>query len=420
MVSSPTTDNQSDSSSSLNILLIDGDSTDLLAISQVLNDAKLNNNCVWAGDIESALEFTRSIPLDLIFLGYFSLKKNTFSLLKTLLQHGVMVPIIVFTDQNNGEAAVDLMRAGAADYLHQAEVTPESLRRRVSSAVRLYRAEQLARQTSRALVETSELLQRRNQELECQRQQIEVQNLQLIKAARLKSEFIATISHELRTPMNSIVGFSQVLMRQFHGPLNRYQSKMMRRLSANAEHLMLLIDDLLDFSKADSGQLILELQSFDLSELAKTIVREIRPQAAAKCLELHWHSQMKNPQVLGDRDRIGQIITNLLSNGIKFTSQGSVQLRLSEQPGETDPGQIVIQVSDSGIGIDPKAQTVIFDAFRQLNQSDRRQQAGTGLGLAITRNLVVLMGGSIHLNSIPGKGSCFTILLPRKTQRSPA
>jgi signal transduction histidine kinase/DNA-binding NarL/FixJ family response regulator len=254
------------------------------------------------------------------------------------------------------------------------------------------------------------ILAQQNRELEKQRQQIQVQNLRLLEAAQLKSQFLATMSHELRTPMNAIIGFSQLLLRQ--NQLSAQQVDMVQRILNNGKHLMALINDILDLSKIEAGRLELKPERFCIADLLTATTDELRSLADQKQLQLALNSRLQDPYVVNDSHRLRQVIVNLLSNAIKFTEQGKVEVEVRE----VSRDQIVILVSDTGIGIAQEAIARIFDEFRQVDQSMTRRHAGTGLGLAITRWLVQMMGGQIRVNSQLGQGSTFRVDLPRAIQ----
>lgn len=255
----------------------------------------------------------------------------------------------------------------------------------------------------------NEVLAQQNQELEHQRQQLQLNNLQLLEAARLKSQFLATMSHELRTPMNAVIGFSQLLLRQRQHPLMPQQVDMIGRILNNAKHLLALINEILDLSKIESGRLELKLEAFNLVAFVQSICEEIRPLADEKNLGLHLCANLQNTNAINDSTRLRQILVNLLSNGIKFTQSGSVQVDIKE----ISPDRLAIAVKDTGIGIAKDELDHIFEEFRQIDQTTTRKYAGTGLGLAITKSLVDLMRGTITVESQPGQGSTFRIELPR-------
>lgn len=242
---------------------------------------------------------------------------------------------------------------------------------------------------------------------EAQLRQVQLQNLQLLEADRAKTQFMATISHELRTPMNAILGFSDLLRRSKQ--LDANHNSMIERIFRNGKHLLSLIEGILDFAKLKANQVELELTSFDLIELTTTTIEELQPLAQSKNLALHLHAP-PSLSVVNDSARLRQVLVNLLSNAIKFTHEGYVQLEVKELPEE----RVAIVVQDTGIGIDPSHQISIFQEFWQVNQSSSRQQGGTGLGLSITSTLVHLMQGTISVESQVNVGSTFCIELPRR------
>lgn len=239
---------------------------------------------------------------------------------------------------------------------------------------------------------------------------IQMQNLQLQEVARLKSHFLAIMSHELRSPMNAIIGFSQLLLRYPHHPLAPKQENMVERILNSGRHLMTLIDDILDFSKIEVGSLELKLEELNLAELVTATTEELHSLAQQKNLALQVHLNLQNPCVVNDKAHLRQILVNLTSNAIKFTETGSVQVELWELPSD----RVAIAVNDTGIGIAETDIGHIFEEFRQLNQTITRQHGGTGLGLAITDRLVRMMQGTIKVESQVGKGSSFRVELPRQ------
>ncbi|MBW4651248.1 MAG: GAF domain-containing protein [Kastovskya adunca ATA6-11-RM4] len=261
----------------------------------------------------------------------------------------------------------------------------------------------------------NEMLADQNQELEKQRQQLQVQNLQLLEAARLKSQFLSTMSHELRTPMNAIIGFSQLLLRQRQTQFSSQQVDMMKRILSNGKHLLTLINEILDLSKIEAGRLDLQVEELDLRKLVGSTIEELRSLADEKRLVLNFLSELQNSYAINDGVRLRQILANLISNAIKFTAQGSVEVSIRE----VSPDRLAIAVKDTGIGISQKELKHIFEEFRQVDQSLTKKYPGTGLGLAITKSLVQLMQGTISVESEPGNGSTFCIELPRQVQGFP-
>ncbi|MCA1904409.1 MAG: GAF domain-containing protein [Cyanobacteria bacterium KgW148] len=244
--------------------------------------------------------------------------------------------------------------------------------------------------------------------------QIESQNAQLLEATQLKSQFLANMSHELRTPMNAVIGFSQVLLRQRRDPLTENQIDMIERILRNGKNLLELIDDILDLSKIEAGQMEHHPEYFHLDELIHHTCESLQPLATQKSLQFLFQNHCGRCTLYQDPRRVRQVITNLVSNAIKFTDVGEVRIEL-QQKGD----MVSIAVSDTGIGIEPQYQEHIFEQFRQIDQSSTRRHGGTGLGLAISRQLVHMMGGTIGVESTPGKGSRFEILIPFKAEVPP-
>lgn len=232
-------------------------------------------------------------------------------------------------------------------------------------------------------------------------------------ADHIKSAFLATMSHELRTPLNSIVGFTGILLQGLAGPLNPEQDKQLDMVRTSARHLLALVNDVLDISKIEAGQLEVERAPFDVRTAIETAAALVGPQAAAKGLELRLEIASDLGPVTGDARRFGQILLNLLSNAVKFTDRGGITL--SADAGE----RVRIRISDSGIGIRAEDIPLLFQPFRQIESGLARTHDGTGLGLAICRRLAELMGGGIEVESEWGKGSVFTITLPQDGRTEP-
>ncbi|HEX3051720.1 MAG TPA: ATP-binding protein [Aggregatilineaceae bacterium] len=233
-------------------------------------------------------------------------------------------------------------------------------------------------------------------------------NKQLVEATRLKSQFLANMSHELRTPLNSIIGYTELVENGTYGDLNATQQDRLAKVGRNGRLLLDLINDVLDLSKIEAGRLNLDIVQVPMVELLDNLLDSIEPRVLEKGLKLvRGYSNL--PAVLADENRARQILSNLLSNAIKFTEQGVVIVR-----GHYDETrqQVVISITDTGIGIDPKHQEHIFEAFHQADSTLTRKYEGTGLGLTISYRLCELHGGRIWFNSAVGRGSTFHVALP--------
>ncbi len=232
--------------------------------------------------------------------------------------------------------------------------------------------------------------------------------------SRLKSEFLSMMSHELRTPMNAIEGFTGIMLNNMAGvEYNDKTERYLTKVQSNSRRLLALINDFLDLSRIESGRLELAYQAMSPADMARKWEESLSVLADNKGLDFTVSVDSDLPEVIyGDEETLSKVAINLLSNAIKFTMEGPVSLKLEKRN-----GQMALEVQDTGIGIPPHARGFIFDEFRQVDQSSRREFGGTGLGLAIVQKLVREMGGSVSLDSEVGVGSTFTVLLPIQTEK---
>jgi signal transduction histidine kinase len=231
---------------------------------------------------------------------------------------------------------------------------------------------------------------------------------QLELASRHKSEFLANMSHELRTPLNSVIGFSEVLKTGMVGPLNEKQADYVSDILEAGEHLLALINDVLDLSKVEAGRMELNVSRFDLSTELARAVSTVRERAVRHGIELRVEAGPGLDDFNGDKRKIKQILLNLLSNAVKFTPDGG---RIELRAARTDRW-VEIAVRDSGPGISAEDQATLFREFSQVGSDAARKAEGTGLGLALTRRLVELHGDGPAVESAPGEGATFRVTLP--------
>ena len=225
--------------------------------------------------------------------------------------------------------------------------------------------------------------------------------------SRAKSEFLATMSHELRTPLNAIMGLSQLLQQEIFGSMNDKQKEYIDCIYDSGVHLLELINDILDLSKIEAGKEELSLQPLQVEHLCNYVISTVRERAEEKGLELTCSIDQKADSCIADERRIKQMLLNLLTNAIKFTSKGKVSLQVTKLP-----QGIAFRVCDTGIGIEPHQFKYLFEPFKQLDSRLNRQYEGTGLGLALTRKLARLHGGDVTVESNFNKGSRFTLFIP--------
>ena len=227
------------------------------------------------------------------------------------------------------------------------------------------------------------------------------------EADKIKSSFLATMSHELRTPLNSIIGFTGILQQEMVGPLNEEQKKQLGMVRGSSSHLLNLINDVLDISKIEAGQMQFMKESFNLRESIEKIIQTIQPQAENKNLEVEVEIASGVMTITSDQRRVEQVILNLLSNAIKFIEHGKIRVECS-----INEGQVLVRVIDTGIGIKNEDMEKLFKPFRQIDAAITRKYEGTGLGLSICKKIIELLGGKIWVESEWGKGSTFSFTLP--------
>jgi len=277
------------------------------------------------------------------------------------------------------------------------------------------------KRAERVLREMNEALERkvaeRTRDLDAAKERAEA-------ADRVKSAFLATMSHELRTPLNSILGFTGIVLKGMAGPLNQEQSKQLGMVQGSARHLLDLINDVLDLSKIEAGQLEVRCSTFDLRASIARVTDSVRPFIEKKGLSLRVIEVANVPPMLSDQRRIEQVLLNLLNNAIKFTERGGITLTVEQvdfDPSGTNERlpAVRLTVTDTGIGMRNEDLSTLFRPFRQIDSGLQRQHDGTGLGLAICRRLVGLLGGTITVESTLGQGSSFSAVLPleRRAER---
>jgi len=229
------------------------------------------------------------------------------------------------------------------------------------------------------------------------------------RASQVKSQFLATMSHELRTPLTGVIGFSNLLETDVIGSTSLPQKEMLARIQASSWHLVSIIDEILTFSRADAGKLEIHASPTDIVETAREVLGIVEPQAAERGLNLSLEERGDRAIVSTDRGKLRQILLNMIGNAVKYTTDGSVTIVVDT----TESNSVSIHVRDTGPGIDVEKQELIFEPFTQIDSSHTRSTGGAGLGLAICRRLAQLLDGDVTVTSALGRGSTFTLRLPR-------
>src|SRR6201995_3800738 len=303
--------------------------------------------------------------------------------------------------------------------------TEDLLQQSQSLADELRRTNEELQDKAHLLVKQKEEVEAKNKEVEEARRSLEEKAEQLQLTSKYKSEFLANMSHELRTPLNSLLILAQQLYENHDGNLTDKQVRYAKTIHSCGDDLIQLINDILDLSKIESGFISANISPVRFAEIAAFAETTFKPISEAKHLRFTIETDSSLPQNMEtDLQRLNQILKNLLSNSFKFTEKGEVKLRIYEasrtwkqgNPSLDNARQVVaFAINDTGIGIPQEKQNIIFEAFQQAEGSTSRKYGGTGLGLSISRGLAELLGGTIELTSVPGRGSTFTLFLPVKS-----
>jgi PAS domain S-box-containing protein len=251
-------------------------------------------------------------------------------------------------------------------------------------------------------------------ELAHQNELLRRQALELEQASALKTQFLANMSHEFRTPLNAILGYTHMLVQGVSGPLTPAQINSLRRIESNGRNLLALINDILDISRIEAGRMPLQIAEFKVAPLVREVITELHPIIERSRLDVKTEFAARLPVLRTDRQKVKQIVLNLVSNAVKFTPEGSIRITCGPN---RRARAVAVEVTDTGIGIAPEDHDKVFDDFRQLDSSTSRGHGGTGLGLSICRRLATMLGGRIALESAPGRGSTFTLHVPTRFKK---
>jgi two-component system, sensor histidine kinase and response regulator len=396
---------------SLKILIVDDDEVDRMAVTRALLKSGMSLTITEATTCAEALELLSTQLFDCTFLDYELPDRNGLALVEAACKLKIQHPLVVLTGQGDEQIAVELMKAGATDYLTKSHISPTNLAQILRNAMRIDRAEREVLQTSQQLQHNNELLRQQNHDLEQQRAQIEIQNLQ-------REDFIAHLTHDLRTPLVAANLMFDLFEREAFCPLSTEMHEAVAAMNRSNQNLLDLVNTLLEVHHYESGTKTLTLTTCNMWEIVRDVVQELQPLARYKSIELITHSDLSHADkltVLGDRQELRRMTANLVGNALKFTDSGKIELRLGFCPGQIEDtsgiiGWVSIDIQDTGLGMSADEQKVIFQRFH----TGHHRQAGSGLGLHLVHRIITTHFGTISVTSTPGKGSLFNIRLPAK------
>ncbi len=374
----------------ISVALIDDDQDDHLLIKSLLNSVPNGQYKLhWFSDSHAGLEALRKHLYDIYLIDYRLDSKTGLDLLDEMQKQEVKRSIILLTSQGNREIDIAAMNKGASDFLLKDQLTSETLERSIRYCIKRAQDQEKIKEAEKLKFEkeTSE------------------------QANRAKSLFLANMSHEIRTPLSAILGFTELSLEP--DVTSEDRTEFLKTIKRNGDHLLELINDILDLSKIEAGQLQIEHNYFNWRDVITDVIETLSPKYRAKPLTLSFEVDSKIPLLLkGDASRFRQIAMNVLGNSIKFTERGAIKVAASLNNIQ-DKLYIALEFSDTGIGISTEDRKKLFQPFQQANSSHSRRYGGTGLGLDLSKKLARALGGDLVLvSSNVDEGSLFRLILP--------
>ncbi|AYB35080.1 ATP-binding protein [Chryseolinea soli] len=392
------------------ILIVDDKEENIFALEKLLE--KPDRSFLTAKSGKDGLTIAlKNIP-DLVILDVHMPEMDGFEVAQVLKSNKKTKEIpVIFTSAEKKErhSIMKGFEEGAVDYLSK-PLDPDVTRAKVSAQLKIQQQKKELVEKNISLENAEMRINQLNQELQRNLVELEISKQQVEHASRLKSEFISTMSHELRTPLNAIIGFSELLVDKKVGEINSRQEQYLEDILRSGNHLLRLINDILDLSKIEAGKMEILLEPCGVKEVMEEVCSVIKSLADAKGIAIVVSIAAQVVDIEADRIKLKQVLYNLLSNAIKFTDRGG-KVEIAVEPGAKN--SVAIQIKDTGIGISPEGIRKLFSPFLQLNAGPSEKQQGTGLGLMLARKFIELHQGSISVDSEVGKGTVFTVLLPQ-------
>jgi two-component system, sensor histidine kinase and response regulator len=366
----------------LKILIVDDDEVDRMALRRLLKMAGVTTTeTIEAINCEAAIAALKEQPFDCAFIDYRLPDMDGLELVQTLRGNGIKIPLIIMTGQGDEQIAVELMKAGASDYIAKGRLSPEALAQLLRNAIRIHQAEMQA-----ALAER-------------QKEQL----------ARQREDFVSRLTHDLRTPLVAADRSLNLFQEGAFGDISPEMQDMLTVMIRSNKNLLHMVNTILEVYRHDAGRKTMSFEPCKLPDLVEEVVQELTPLAQERGLQIVIDFADQASTIAADCMEIRRLLTNLLGNAIKFTDRGLITIRLSEtSPSAAKSSMAVIEVEDTGAGISLEDQATLFDRFRQGNH----KRSGSGLGMYLSRRIVEAHNGTIVVKSELGRGSLFIVQLP--------